>query len=194
MNKKIEWLYLNNDDNSVRYVLGEKGENMLACIGINPSTAKPNELDNTLKSVKRIAEFNGFDGWIMYNVYPQRATDPKDLHSKIDHELRLTNSGVLCASIKNLGIKNIWLAYGDLIESRDYLRYCMSDLYSNLSILDLKWKIIDNPTQKGHPRHPLYKAIKTTLSDCDMELYVEEKLKPFTKEFDKTYINGREFR
>ena len=66
MENSIEWLYLNNSDDTVRYVLGEKTKNMIACIGINPSTAKPNELDNTLKSVKRISAFNGFDGWIMF--------------------------------------------------------------------------------------------------------------------------------
>ena len=91
MQKDIEWIYINNSDDSVRFVLGEKNNNMIACIGINPSTAKPNELDNTLKSVKRIAEYNGFDGWIMYNVYPKRATDPNYLDTTIDHDLRLTN-------------------------------------------------------------------------------------------------------
>jgi len=194
MSKPIEWLYLNNEDNSVRYVLGEKGKNMLACVGINPSTAKPDDLDNTLKSVKRIAEFNGFDGWIMYNVYPQRATDPNELHSEIDHDLRLTNCGVLSSSIKALGIKNIWVAYGDLIESRDYLRFCMADLYRNLNHHDLKWKIISEPTKKGHPRHPLYKATKSILIDYDMERYTDEKLKPFSKEFEKIFIDGREFK
>jgi len=155
---KIEWIYLNNRTNTVRYVLGEKSKKMVACIGINPSTAKPNKLDNTLKSVKRISKFNGYDGWLMYNVYPQRATDPNDLDNEIDYELRLKNMEVLSQSIQNLGIDTIWVAYGDLIESRDYLPFCMTSLFLNLSHLNLNWKIIEKPTQKGHPRHPLYKA------------------------------------
>ena len=59
-----------------RYVLGRVGRRPLVCIGINPSTAQPGALDPTLKSVERLANANGFDSWIMFNVYPQRATNP----------------------------------------------------------------------------------------------------------------------
>ena len=194
MENSIEWLYLNNSDDTVRYVLGEKTKNMIACIGINPSTAKPNELDNTLKSVKRISAFNGFDGWIMYNVYPQRATDPNYLDNEIDHDLRLTNIGVLIKSIKHLGINTIWIAYGDLIESREYLPFCMLSLYTSLSHLNLNWKIIGEPTKKGHPRHPLYKSTESKFIDFEMEKYVTEKLKPKSKKFEKIYVNGTEFK
>ena len=174
---KSTWLYLNDETDTVRYILGEKSENMVACIGINPSTARPNELDNTLKSVKRIALFNGFDGWIMYNVYPQRATDPNRLHREIDHKLRLNNIEIISRSIQDLGIDAIWLAYGDLIETREYLSDCMLSLYTHLRPLNLKWKIIAEPTQKGHPKHPLYKPTESLFVDFDMEKYVNEKLK-----------------
>ena len=172
-----EWLYLNNAEDTVRDVLGEKSENMLACIGINPSTAKPNELDNTLKSVKRISQFNGFDGCIMYNVYPQRATDPKHLHFEIDCNLQQKNNEILSQSIQDLGIDTIWLAYGDLIETREYLPDCMLSLYTHLKSLNLNWKIIAEPTQKGHPRHPLYKPSRSPFVDLDMDKYINEKLK-----------------
>ncbi len=172
-----EWLYQNNTTDTVRYVLGEKSENMVACIGVNPSTARPNELDNTLKSVKRISKFNGFDGWIMYNVYPQRATDPAHLHSEMDPELQQKNSEILRQSIQDLGIDTIWMAYGDLIESRTYLSYCLTSLYSHLKPLNLSCKIIAAPTKKGHPRHPLYKPTESLFVDFDMDKYVNEKLK-----------------
>jgi hypothetical protein len=63
-----------------------------------------------------------------------------------------------------------------------------------LSHLNLNWKIIGNPTQKGHPRHPLYKATESTFEDFDMEKYVLNKLKPKTKKFDGIYIDGIEFK
>ncbi len=75
---ETKWLYFNNSLNSHRYILGEKGDRILACIGVNPSTAYPENLDPTLNSVKNIALHNGFDGWVMYNLYPQRSTNPKD--------------------------------------------------------------------------------------------------------------------
>jgi len=172
-----EWLYLNNATDTVRYVLGEKSENMVACIGINPSTARPNALDNTLKSVKRIAHFNDFDGWVMYNVYPQRATDPNHLHKEMDSNLQLRNNGILSQSLQNLGIDTIWLAYGDLIETREYLPFCMLSLYRHLKPLDVQWKIIAQPTQKRHPKHPLYKPTESLFVDFDMEKYASDKLK-----------------
>ena len=63
-----EWLYAPNFYSEYRYILGTRGKNPLICIGINPSTAQPGDLDNTLKSVQRIAHGNGFDRFIMFNV------------------------------------------------------------------------------------------------------------------------------
>lgn len=73
------WYYEPHTYQSYRYVLGRVGKHPLVCIGINPSTAQPGALDPTLKSVERLAAANGFDSWIMFNVYPQRATDPNDM-------------------------------------------------------------------------------------------------------------------
>ncbi len=177
------WIYLNDAADTVRYVLGEKSDNMVACIGINPSTARPNALDNTLKSVKRIACFNGFDGWVMYNVYPQRATDPIHLHGELNPELQQRNNEILNQSIRDLGIDTIWVAYGDLIEIREYLPLCMLYLYNHLKPLGLHWKIIAGPTKKGHPKHPLYKPIESLFIDIDMEKYVKEILKLQTTKY-----------
>ena len=66
------WYYEPHTYQPYRYVLGRVGTHPLVCIGINPSTAQPGALDPTLKSVERLAAANGFDSWIMFNVYPQR--------------------------------------------------------------------------------------------------------------------------
>ena len=63
-----KWLYVPDFYTEYRYILGTRGANPLICIGINPSTAAPDDLDNTLKSVSRIAAGNGYDSWIMFNV------------------------------------------------------------------------------------------------------------------------------
>ena len=62
------WLYAPNFYSDYRYILGTRGKNPLICIGINPSTAAPDALDNTLKSVERIALGNGFDSFIMFKL------------------------------------------------------------------------------------------------------------------------------
>ena len=70
------WLFVPNTYTEYRYILGIRGEKPLICVGINPSTARPGALDPTLKSVERIARNSGFDSFIMFNVYAQRATSP----------------------------------------------------------------------------------------------------------------------
>ena len=45
-----KWIYAPNFYSEYRYILGTRGERPLICIGINPSTARPDALDNTLKS------------------------------------------------------------------------------------------------------------------------------------------------
>ena len=81
------WYYEPHTYQPYRYVLGRVGTHPLVCIGINPSTAQPGALDPTLKSVERLAAANGFDSWIMFNVYPQRATDPNDMDRVPDRAL-----------------------------------------------------------------------------------------------------------
>ena len=52
----MEWIYEKNEDNTARYVLGTIGAHPLACFGINPSTAEPNNLDPTVRRVQLVAK------------------------------------------------------------------------------------------------------------------------------------------
>ena len=63
-----KWLYVPNRYGEYRYILGTRGDRPLICIGVNPSTAAPGELDPTLRSVERVAHHNGYDSFIMFNV------------------------------------------------------------------------------------------------------------------------------
>ena len=63
-----KWIYAPNFYSEYRYILGTRGSRPLICVGINPSTARPDALDNTLKSVQRIALGNGLDSFLMFNV------------------------------------------------------------------------------------------------------------------------------
>ena len=104
------WYYEPHTYQSYRYVLGRVGKHPLVCIGINPSTAQPGALDPTLKSVERLAAANGFDSWIMFNVYPQRATDPNDMDKIPDRALCDENLRWLRADF----VEKAMLGFGDL--------------------------------------------------------------------------------
>lgn len=72
----MQWIYERNEDNSARYVLGQifnPNGNTLLCFGINPSTACPECIDNTIKKIISISRHNGYENWIMLNIYPLQA-------------------------------------------------------------------------------------------------------------------------
>ncbi|QEN06267.1 DUF1643 domain-containing protein [Thiospirochaeta perfilievii] len=147
------WIYNNTLNNKSRYILGERGKNPLVCIGVNPSTATPYKLDNTLRVVKSRALSLGYDSWIMINLYPQRATDPNKLHKNIDLKIHRENLKAISELLMGNSY-DIWVAWGTLIEKRKYLKRCLFDLSKILE--DNKIYSIGKISKKGHPHHPLY--------------------------------------
>lgn len=166
-----KWLYVNEQGNKIRYILGIEGENPLVCIGINPSTAIPQNLDNTLKSVQRLAFFNNFDSWIMLNVYPQRATNPNDMHQSIDERIHQKNVDNAEKIFQKKPV--IWAAWGTIIEKRPYLFNCLSDIYEVSKKYDCQWVSFGNISKKGHPHHPLYLRSDEKPSVFDIDSYMK---------------------
>ena len=123
-----KWLYAPNFYSEYRYILGTRGKNPLICIGINPSTAKPDALDNTLKSVERIALGNGFDSFIMFNVYAQRATDPDAMEQHCNLALHKENLEAFRYVLSISEKPAVWAAWGAIIEKRKYLPDCVRDM------------------------------------------------------------------
>ena len=160
------WLYAPNFYSEYRYILGTRGTNPLICIGINPSTARPNDLDNTLKSVERIALGNGFDSFIMFNVYAQRATDPDAMERVCNNRLHRENLEAFRYVLSISRSPAVWAAWGTIIEKRDYLPRCLRDMLAVGQEFGARWYCAGAVSKKGHPHHPLY-------------LRKDEKLKPF---------------
>ena len=151
-----EWLYAPNFYSEYRYILGTRGKNPLICIGINPSTARPGDLDNTLKSVQRIAHGNGFDSFIMFNVYAQRATDPDAMEKTCNRMLHKENLEAFRYVLSIGEHPTVWAAWGTIIEKRDYLKDCLKDMIAAGEEYGTKWVCAGKCSKKGHPHHPLY--------------------------------------
>jgi len=151
-----EWLYAPNFYSEYRYILGTRGKNPLICIGINPSTAQPGDLDNTLKSVQRIAHGNGFDSFIMFNVYAQRATDPDAMEKTCNLALHRENLEAFRYVLSIGSNPTVWAAWGTIIEKRDYLKDCLRDMIAAGEEFGAKWVCAGKCSKKGHPHHPLY--------------------------------------
>lgn len=168
--RQVEWLYEHNADNSARFVLGTVGDNPLVCFGINPSTAEPNDLDPTLKTVSKVATLNGYDSFIMLNVYPQRATDPNGMHAALDPALKVENE----QHISNLvGGRNLtlWAAWGSLIGKRPFLPVLLKDILDLPAVSQSTWVSRGAVSGAGHPHHPLYVKDTEVLAPFSVEHY-----------------------
>ena len=167
------WLYVPNFYSEYRYILGTRGRNPLICIGINPSTARPGDLDNTLKSVERIALGNGFDSFIMFNVYAQRATDPNTMERICNPGLHRENMEAFRYVLSISDSPAVWAAWGSIIEKRSYLSQCLADMLAIGQEYGAKWYCAGAVTKKGHPHHPLYLRKDEKLKPFDVESYLQ---------------------
>ena len=168
-----KWIYAPNFYSEYRYILGTRGEKPLICIGINPSTAQPDHLDNTLKSVQRIALGNGFDSFLMFNVYAQRATDPNTMEKVCNPMLHRENMEAFSYVLSLSKSPAVWAAWGSVIEKRPYLPGCVRDMVDLGRRYDARWLCAGKRSAKGHPHHPLYLRKDEKTVDFDVEQYLE---------------------
>ena len=169
------WIYVPDFYTEYRYILGTRGSDPLICIGVNPSTAEPGNLDNTLKSVERIAAGNGYDSFIMFNVYAQRATRPGDMDKERNEALHAENMAafryVLEASL--LRRPSVWAAWGAVIEKRPYLPGCVRDMAAIGEEYGARWLCAGKCSKRGHPHHPLYLRKDEKAVDFDVRGYLD---------------------
>ena len=168
------WFYVPDHYSEYRYILGTKGLRPLICIGVNPSTAAPEALDNTLKSAERIAGFNGYDSFIMFNVYAQRATLPEDMDREMNPLLHAENMKAFRYVLERSGdAPSVWAAWGAVIEKRSWLPRCVLDMVSVGREYHASWFTAGPRSRAGHPHHPLYLRKDSPLDPfVDLESYL----------------------
>ena len=170
-----KWIYVPNEYRQYRYILGTRGENPLICVGINPSTAAPDDLDNTLKSVERVALHNGFDSFIMFNVYAQRATNPDNMERECNPVLHRENMRAFdyALSLDRTGSPAVWAAWGTILEKRPYLPDCVRDMIDIGRTRGARWYSAGKRSKKGHPHHPLYLRKDSVLEEFPVGGYLD---------------------
>jgi len=173
---KATWLNIPEAYQEYRYLLGTRGKRTLICAGINPSTAVPDALDNTLKSVSRIAAANGFDSWMMFNVYAQRATNPNDMDPELNTLLHRENMAAFEYALSLSGDEppSVWAAWGTIIEKRRYLARCVADMAELAKRRNAVWLKAGAVSLRGHPHHPLYLKKDAKTEPFDMAGYIAQ--------------------
>ncbi len=168
-----KWLYVPDFYTEYRYILGTKGKNPLITIGINPSTASPGKLDNTIKAVERIARNNGFDSFIMFNVYAQRSTDPQKMETEFNTKLHMENMAAFEYVLSRVEKPSVWAAWGTNIQTRPYLKQCLTAMVKIGNIYHVQWWTCGSKSRVGnHPHHPLYLSKDAPLEVFDPVEYL----------------------
>ena len=152
-----------------RAVAWKSPVNPLGILGVNPSVALPDftsdkDNDNTVRSIARIAAFNGFDAFILGNVSPFVATDPNDLitaiNSGVDVWDAAKNDGVLWALASKCEV--VVCAWGAAPLKHKLLERRTSEVRALL--LDAKGTLhCLGRTKDGWPRHALYMPTHTPI-------------------------------
>mgnify|MGYP000848037263 FL=1 len=166
------WIYLGNDYE--RYVLGQPGERNILVLGVNPSTAKPGDDDPTIRSVRRIAENKGYDGWIMMNLHPQRTPHPEEME---DNPIWSENNPMAVKAVmRAFHIHAVWCAWGNMIDmtGKRFLYSALAKIYDVLGDY-VKWYNYGNLTKDGNPRHPLYMSLTDEFQKFDVPGYLWRK-------------------
>ncbi|WP_161494061.1 DUF1643 domain-containing protein [Microcella alkaliphila] len=107
----------NPEDPNFRFALGRvltptTSQNPLVVLAMNPSYADVSESDRTVNTVIAASSQFGHDGWIMLNLYPERATRPRKL-AAFDVKLWAQNWAVIDDVLNTFGVDEVLGAWGD---------------------------------------------------------------------------------
>lgn len=140
-----------------RFVLGRVAQATVAAppliaICMNPSTAFSTTSDKTVNRLIRASVDNGQPGWVMLNLYPERATNAADL-STYDSGLSAANCAVIERMLGQFGVTDVLVAWGGL--KYETLRLAKTDVLDTLGRLGVTPYTFDGLTVGHEPRHPM---------------------------------------
>jgi hypothetical protein len=167
-------IYHNTPDNTARFLLGKKGPRPLFVLGVNPSTADATHSDHTLTKIAGFVKRHGFNGFIVSNIYPVRATHPDRLPQHPDERLIHKNIKYIATYMHDIHSPVIWAAWGNTIEKRAYLLTCLKDIHYALRHYRPQWLHCGHFTNKKHPRHPSRLPYNSRFQTFYIDNYVKE--------------------
>jgi len=117
-------------------------------IGLNPSVADEQQLDPTLRRIRRFSADWGFTAFVMTNLFAYRATDPRDMMAIAspagpDNLSHLIRTAQACETVVAA-----WGAHGTHHDRALVVAALFSRERIHLQCLGL--------TKSGQPKHPLY--------------------------------------
>ena len=123
----------------------------LIVICMNPSHAREDQSDKTINRLIRASEENGYAGWIMLNLYPERSPKPSAL-TPFDPTLSAANKDAITRVLARFEVAEVLGAWGNL--TKETLRLAKLDLLPMLALLGVRVYMLDSLTAQDNPRHP----------------------------------------
>lgn len=145
-----------------RFLLGRKGKNPLVAICMNPSAARETSSDLTINRIIKTSQKLGMEGWIVFNLYPERATNASTMDA-FKQELSDENIKEIKKFLVENNIKEVWGAWGD-DKNLNQLIKGKQQLLTMLADIGVKVFYFGTLTRKGNPRHPLQRYEKWNFS------------------------------
>lgn len=138
-----------------RSVLGQLDQGLpqsrpLVVLGMNPSYANNTISDATVNRVAEASIQLGYSGWAIVNLYPERATQPKNLGA-FDQRLCDDNCIQIERFIKSYGIDESFGAWGNPPNAT--IRLAKPQVLRVVRGLGVRIFHFGNLTTKGEPRH-----------------------------------------
>jgi len=139
-----------------RFVLGRvlnptTSQDPLVVIAMNPSYADHSESDRTVNTVIAASSALGHDGWIMLNLYPERATKPQNLKS-FDAALWAQNWSAIENVLDTFGLTEVFGAWGD--PSHSTIREAKRLTLAAFKTRGTRVYYFKELNATGNPRHP----------------------------------------
>ena len=148
-------------NNDYRFLLGREGENPLVVIGMNPSAANEKYSDRTVNRIILASNKLKYKGWIVANIYPERATNSRELSNFNPTRSRENIKAILDFLCKN-NIKEVWGAWGNL--NHPSLKEGKRLLLSSFKKHGIEVYSFAKLTKRGEPVHPLNRRVKQNFS------------------------------
>ena len=145
-----------------RYALGRIGNNPIVTICMNPSAANEQTSDRTINTIIKISKALNYDGWVVFNLYPERATNASNIVS-YNEEWSENNVNIIIDFLIQKNIKEVFGAWGNDngIES---LVKGKQKLLITLKAHNIKVYYFGTLTKSGNPRHILQRQEKRDLT------------------------------
>lgn len=169
-----ESIYYHDGQNAKRYALGVLSSRNVLFIGVNPNTANDQVHDMTTRKIIKFGIKNGYEGWLLANLYPTRSLSPHDLPETYDNDLRSLNQTIITALTQRFSIQHICCCWGNAIKIRPYLYESLQALVqsqTNSTFLKL-----GSLTKEGHPKHPSRIGYDNSMESFDVDEYLQHHL------------------